>query len=169
MSRFRKLQSGDLEWSGAIREYVHEQEDPKACIYCGSAQDGHRMLRSCGGPDVADNVVMACRRCNSSNEHRNEVPRAAEGKYLKLLVAEGLDRLLNSDRKPASVAGYSELVEGPGSRKEPARSKIICATSRTRRSDHLRPTIWAPTGIPSSSRPIGITATGLPVALNGIV
>jgi hypothetical protein len=118
MDRFKKLKSGDLEWSGAIREYVHEREDPKVCIYCGSADDlsyDHLIPRSRGGPDMADNVVMACRRCNSSKgdrgvyewyslEHRNEVPRVAEGKYLKLLYglfeAEGL---LDTDRDDLAV------------------------------------------------------------------
>jgi hypothetical protein len=99
MNRFKKLQSGEIEWSGSIREYVREREMPNQCIYCRSA-DGlsydHLAPRSRGGPDTTDNVVMACRACNSSKgdkglyewyslERRYELPRVAEGKYLKLL------------------------------------------------------------------------------------
>ena len=99
MNRFKKLQAGEIEWSGAIREYVRERELPSQCIYCGSAEAlsyDHLMPRSRGGPDVSDNVVMACRSCNSAKgergvyewyklDRRYEVPRVAEGKYLKLL------------------------------------------------------------------------------------
>jgi len=99
MNRFKKLQSGEIEWSGSIREYIRERENPNQCIYCNSNANlsyDHLIPRSRGGPDVADNVVMACRSCNSSKgnegiyewfklDRRYEVPRIAEGKYLKLL------------------------------------------------------------------------------------
>lgn len=99
MDRFKKLQSGEIEWSGAIREYVREREMPTICIYCGAA-DGlsydHLLPRNRGGPDSPDNVALACRHCNSSKgdkglyewymlDRRYELPRVAEGKYLKLL------------------------------------------------------------------------------------
>lgn len=99
MDRFKKLQSGEIEWSGAIREYIHERESAAQCIYCNAAEGlslDHLIPRSRGGPDIADNAVMACRSCNSSKgnkgvyewfklDRRYEVPRIAEGKYLKLL------------------------------------------------------------------------------------
>ncbi|MBI4590655.1 MAG: HNH endonuclease [Candidatus Rokubacteria bacterium] len=99
MNRFKKLQGGEIEWSGSIREYVKERELPNQCIYCSATRDlsyDHLVPRNRGGPDVADNVVQACRRCNSSKgdkgvyewfelDRRYEVPRVAEGKYLKLL------------------------------------------------------------------------------------
>jgi hypothetical protein len=99
MDRFKKLQSGEIEWSGTIREYVREREMPNQCIYCGATEQlsyDHLIPRSRGGPDVPDNVVMACRACNSSKgdrgvyewyklDRRYDVPRVAEGKYLKLL------------------------------------------------------------------------------------
>jgi hypothetical protein len=99
MDRFKKLQSGEIEWSGAIREYIKEREMPNQCIYCDSTESlcyDHLFPRSRGGPDIADNVVMACRSCNSSKgdkgvyewlklDRKDEVPRIAEGKYLKLL------------------------------------------------------------------------------------
>jgi hypothetical protein len=100
MDRFKKLQSGEIEWSGAIREYLRERELPNQCIYCGSVERlgyDHLVPTSRGGPDIPENVVMACRSCNSSKgdkglyewfklDKRYEVPRVAEGKYLKLLL-----------------------------------------------------------------------------------
>lgn len=99
MNRFKKLQAGEIEWSGAIREYIRERELPDQCLYCG-ATDGlsydHLIPRARGGPDVPDNVVRSCRNCNSAKgtrglyewyklDHRYDLPRIAEGKYLKLL------------------------------------------------------------------------------------
>jgi hypothetical protein len=99
MNRFKKLQSGEIGWSGSIREYIRERELPNACVYCGSTGElsyDHLMPRSRGGPDTPENVVLACRACNSSKgdkgvyewftlDRRYEVPRVVEGKYLKLL------------------------------------------------------------------------------------
>lgn len=99
MNRFKKLQSEEIEWSGSIREYIREREMPNQCIYCQSTKDlsyDHLISRNRGGPDIADNVVMACKNCNSSKcdkgvyewfkiDRRYDVPRVVEGKYLKLL------------------------------------------------------------------------------------
>ncbi len=101
MDRFKKLQSGEISWSGSIREYIREREIVGKCIYCGSTQNlapDHLIPRSRGGPDSGDNLVTACRSCNSSRadkgiyewfelDRRNEVPRIVEGKYLKELYA----------------------------------------------------------------------------------
>ncbi len=121
MDRFKKLQAGDIEWSGAIREYVREREMPNQCIYCGATEQlsyDHLLPRSRGGPDTPDNVVMACRTCNSAKgdkglyewfslERRYEVPRIAEGKYLKLLYG------LHAQRGTLDVAraGLETLCE----------------------------------------------------------
>lgn len=105
MDRFKKLQNGEIEWSTAIREYVKENESENRCIYCGEIKDKltlEHLLPLCrGGPDIADNAVRVCQSCNSSkgdkrlyewyldrkdmNAAKYEVPRIAEGKYLKLL------------------------------------------------------------------------------------
>ncbi len=56
----------------------------------------HLIPKNKGGPDIPDNAVVACKKCNSSKGdkgiyewfelgRRYEVPRIAEGKYLKLL------------------------------------------------------------------------------------
>ena len=99
MNRFKKLQSGEIEWSGAIREYLREREIANQCIYCSSTDNlfvDHLIPRSRNGPDISDNAVIACRSCNSSKgdkgvyewfklDRRYEIPRVTEGKYLKLL------------------------------------------------------------------------------------
>jgi hypothetical protein len=99
MNRFQSLTTGQISWSTAIREYVKERESPDACIYCGSHDQltlDHLLPRSRGGPDSSDNAVWVCKRCNSAKGDRRlyewyglgrryELPRIAEGKYLKLL------------------------------------------------------------------------------------
>jgi hypothetical protein len=101
MNRFQKLSSGEINWSTSIREYVKEREKKDICIYCGSKRDltlDHILPRSRNGPDSPDNAVWVCKSCNSSKgdrrlyewfgiERRYEVPRIAEGKYLKLLYS----------------------------------------------------------------------------------
>lgn len=101
MDRFQKLSSGQISWSTSIREYVKEREKSDVCIYCGSKRDltlDHVLPRCRNGPDSPDNAVWVCQSCNSSKgdkrlyewfglERRNEVPRIAEGKYLKLLYS----------------------------------------------------------------------------------
>ena len=100
MNRFKALKEGEIEWSSAIREYVKERE-VDSCIYCGSMEQlttDHILPRARGGPDMADNAVRVCKGCNSSKgsrrlyewyglEERNDLPRVAEGKYLKLLYS----------------------------------------------------------------------------------
>jgi hypothetical protein len=99
MSMFKKLQSGRIKWSSSIREYLRDLERDRVCIYCGGSNGlsiDHLVPRSRGGPDIADNAILACKNCNSSKsdkgvyewyelDHRNEIPRVVEGKYLKLL------------------------------------------------------------------------------------
>jgi len=99
MSRFTSLRDGKIQWSSTIREWLHEHEKPDECIYCGAKTNlttEHILPRSRGGPDHPDNAIRACKACNSGKgdrrlyewmglENRDEIPRIAEGKYLKLL------------------------------------------------------------------------------------
>jgi len=56
--------------------------DGHACTYCGGTQEStgahlhldHLTCRSVGGADVATNLVLACRSCNSA---RKDMPLAA--------------------------------------------------------------------------------------------
>jgi len=99
MDRFKKLRSSEITWSTSVREYIKEREKTDQCIYCGREKTltvEHILPRSRGGPDSPDNAVFVCRECNSSKgdrrlyewyglKRRYELPRIAEGKYLKLL------------------------------------------------------------------------------------
>jgi len=99
MERFLVLRDGKIHWSSTIREWVKEHEKPDECIYCGSKGNltiEHILPRSCGGPDIPDNAIKVCKKCNSSKggkrlyewigiKNKDKIPRIAEGKYLKLL------------------------------------------------------------------------------------
>jgi hypothetical protein len=103
MSRFKKLQRGEMFWN-MIREYVKEREKSEECIFCGTREAltlEHLFPRALKGPEDEKNVIWICRRCNSMKGARRlyelwtlreglkgakyNVPRIAEGKYLKLL------------------------------------------------------------------------------------
>ncbi len=113
MDRFKKLQQGTIAWD-SIREYVKEREDMEHCLYCGTDADltlDHLIPKALGGPDDEKNAAWVCASCNASKgvrrpyEHwarrgglkaaKYEVPRIAEGKYLKLLyeLLEDTDEL----------------------------------------------------------------------------
>ncbi len=67
--RFMKLRRGEISISGTIREWEREQEVPQQCVFCGSTTDlttDHLIPKSRGGDDTADNMVLACKQCNSA-------------------------------------------------------------------------------------------------------
>jgi len=114
MERFSKLKNGGIAWN-SIREYIKEHEDPAECAYCGLVVPNltleHMFPQSLNGPQDEKNAVWACPSCNASKGGKRlyeywarrgglraakyEVPRIAEGKYLKLLydVLEQADLL----------------------------------------------------------------------------
>lgn len=114
MATFIKLRDETIRWSSAIGEYVKEHERKNVCIYCGSIERltlEHILPLSRGGPNIADNAIFVCRKCNSSKgskrlyewfgyAKRDEIPRIAEGKYLKLIF-DLHDKLgtLDTDRR----------------------------------------------------------------------
>jgi 5-methylcytosine-specific restriction endonuclease McrA len=69
-------------WSATCRSPVHYRvavnrrtvfaRDGSRCQYCGSAAENldHVIPRSKGGPHTWENVVAACRRCNTRKEDR---------------------------------------------------------------------------------------------------
>ena len=116
MRKFKQLQEGEIFWN-EIREYVKERENKDECIFCESKTDltiDHLLPRCFSGPDDEKNVIWVCKTCNSSKGSKRlyefwtskrglkgakyEVPRIAEGKYLKF-VYEVLKKkgLLNLD------------------------------------------------------------------------
>ena len=122
MERFGKLQTGEIAWD-SIREYVKEREDRDHCIYCERRARltlEHLLPKALNGPDDEKNLVWVCAGCNSSKGARRpyeyytalgglkaakyEVPRIAEGKYLKLLY----DMLEEADLLDVDVRGIRE-------------------------------------------------------------
>ena len=97
---FMKLRDGEIFISDTIREWEREQELPKECVFCGSGQDlttDHLIPHSRGGDDSADNLVLACKSCNTSRggkgifewlglKKKDELHRLVAGKYLKQLL-----------------------------------------------------------------------------------
>jgi hypothetical protein len=98
--RFKKLRNGEITISGTIREWEREQELPQECVFCGSKEEltsDHLIPRNRGGDDTADNLVLACRLCNTSRgdkgifewlglEKKDNLHRLVAGKYLKQLL-----------------------------------------------------------------------------------
>ena len=98
--RFKKLRDGEITISDTIREWEREQELPKVCVFCGSLNDlstDHLIAKNRGGDDSSDNLVMACRECNSSKgdkgvfewlglKKKDNLHRLVAGKYLKQLL-----------------------------------------------------------------------------------
>ena len=98
--RFKKLRDSEISISGTIREWEHEQELSQECVFCGSKEDlttDHLIPHNRGGDDTADNLVLACRSCNTSRGDRgifewiglkkkDNLHRLVAGKYLKQLL-----------------------------------------------------------------------------------
>lgn len=99
--RFRRLRDGQITISGTIREWEREQELPHRCVYCKSSSDltsDHLIPLNRGGDESADNVVAACRSCNTSRgdkgifewlglESKDDLHRLVAGKYLQQLLS----------------------------------------------------------------------------------
>lgn len=117
MSKWKQLNEGSIHWSGAVREWLKEKEKPELCIYCGEKKEltvEHLLPRICGGEDIADNVVMVCKSCNSSKggkrlyewrglDAKDSWHRIAEGKYLKYLYS------LHEKRGTLDISTVTEL------------------------------------------------------------
>jgi hypothetical protein len=106
ISRYKKLESGEMNWSSSIRDYERDMEKGRICIYCGAAGNlstDHIIPISRAGVDPriaalldsSDNCVCACRKCNSSkgdrdvfewygSERLDDIPKLALSKFLKL-------------------------------------------------------------------------------------
>ncbi len=102
MNKFKQLREGEIFWN-EIREYVKEKEYQNECIFCGATTNltlEHLLPQKHHGPNVEKNLIWICKSCNSQKgarrlyEHfairagveaaKYDVPRIAEGKYLKL-------------------------------------------------------------------------------------
>jgi hypothetical protein len=106
ISRYRKLDTGEMSWSSSIRDYEKELEKERVCIYCGdetALSTDHIVPISRAGVDPrivvlldsSNNCVCACRKCNASKgdgdvfewygpERLDGIPKLALSKFLKL-------------------------------------------------------------------------------------
>ncbi len=144
MERFTKLKNGGIAWD-SIREYVKEHEDRTECAYCGLVAPNltleHLFPRTLNGPQDEKNAVWVCPACNASKGGKRlyeywarrggmgaakyEVPRIAEGKYLKLLygVLEEADLLdVTETELPSRLCAECDL--GPLCKEEGSVGKL---------------------------------------------
>lgn len=98
-NKFKDLNTGAITMSGTIREWQREQELPKTCVFCSSQenlQTDHLIPKARGGSDSADNLVLTCKKCNTSRndkgvfqwlglKEKDNLHRLVAGKYLKEL------------------------------------------------------------------------------------
>jgi len=101
MSRFKKLQSGESHWSAIENDNIKQMSRTPKCEYCGSTEPpftkDHIIPLVRGGIDIQNNLVLACKSCNSSKgerdvfdwyynaRHEKEIPKMVWSKYLKLV------------------------------------------------------------------------------------
>ena len=106
VSRYKKLESGEMTWSSSIRDYEKEMDKGRVCVYCGAKtglSTDHIVPISRAGVDPriaklldsSDNCICACRKCNSSKGDRDvfewygldridDIPKLVLSKFLKL-------------------------------------------------------------------------------------
>lgn len=106
ISRYKKLASGEMQWSSSVRDYQKELDKGRICVYCGATTNlstDHIVPISRGGVDPrisrlvdsSDNCVCACKKCNTSKGDRDvfewygpqrtdEIPKLVLSKFLKL-------------------------------------------------------------------------------------
>jgi hypothetical protein len=84
---------------------------PQACCYCGAPEPltiDHLIPRSRGGPDTGDNLVWACRACNSSKGARDVMDWfAGRGLACPLLLARRFLKLAITIAKTQDVMGQA--------------------------------------------------------------
>ena len=71
---YRDLTSGEMSMRSLYDDERLKMTMPQACYYCGSGKNlvvDHLIPRIRGGPDDSDNLIWACRTCNSSKHGRD--------------------------------------------------------------------------------------------------
>lgn len=66
---FKGLTEGAMDLGALVEDERLKLRLPQACCYCGSREHlaaDHLISRKNGGLDVGDNLIWACRSCNSS-------------------------------------------------------------------------------------------------------
>ena len=109
VSRYKKLVSGEMNWSSSIRDYERELDKGRICTYCGDSGDictDHIIPKSRAGVDPriiqlldsSDNCVCACKKCNSYKGSKDvfewygpelvdNIPKLVLSKFLKIVYS----------------------------------------------------------------------------------
>ena len=74
---------------------MEKRKDDRECAYCGRPADSkdHLIPRMRNGPEAAENVVQACRSCNSSKGSRDVFEWAASKGFFPLEIVKRYVRL----------------------------------------------------------------------------
>ncbi len=105
---FKGLSEGNMSISSVLKDEQLKYISPGTCCYCGSKENisiDHLIPKHNGGPDSADNMVFACKHCNSSkgssdlivwyaNKRKEFPPILLLRRYLKLAIMITKDRNL---------------------------------------------------------------------------
>lgn len=71
---YKRLLSGEMAMRSTFDDERLKMTLPQLCSYCASPDHlaiDHLIARKKGGPDHADNLILACRKCNSSKRDRD--------------------------------------------------------------------------------------------------
>lgn len=130
---FKGLRAGTMDLGSLGDDERLKMTLPQACWYCGAREHlsaDHLVPRSRGGPDKGENLVWACRTCNSSKQARDVLewlasrdefpPLLLLRRYLKLAIeycdSEGvLDRNLDdAEPVPFALGAIPRRFPSPG-------------------------------------------------------
>ena len=86
----RRLLDGTMQMRSLYDDERIKMTAAQACYYCGDAENlcaDHLIPKMRGGPDASDNLVWACRSCNSSKGARDLLQwMAAKRQFPPLLL-----------------------------------------------------------------------------------
>ena len=110
-----RLYKGLVTETMSMRSLYHDERlkmtMPQACYYCGSQQNlavDHLIPRLRGGPDEADNLIWACRACNSSKSGRDMLEwMQVKGSFPSILL---LRRYVKIVSRHCSRAGCMDVL-----------------------------------------------------------
>ena len=87
---YHGLMSGQIAMRSLYDDERIKLTVPQACYYCGSLLNlvvDHLIPRIRGGPDLSDNLVWACRSCNSSKRDKDMVEwTLSQGSFPPILL-----------------------------------------------------------------------------------
>lgn len=104
------LLSGKMSMRSLFDDERLKMTAPQACYYCGAKDTlavDHLVPRIRGGPDEADNLIWACRACNSSKQGRDMLAWAnSKGFFPSVLL---LRRYLKIVARFCEENGYMDM------------------------------------------------------------